>query len=113
MFIVWDFFDNSMSWKLLLHDFDIDQTVRASVDENYGCLDISSGKSGYFVIFCCIRDAKWRTNLIVIHLKFLVADDLEPMDDRLGGGERIEMGECGQLLMLGYVLALPVEEEGQ
>jgi hypothetical protein len=50
------------------------------------------------------------TNLIIIHLKAFIADNLEPMNDRFGASKGIEVRIRGQLLMLTNVFARPVEE---
>lgn len=52
-------------------------------------------------------------DVVVVHLEGLCADDLEPVDYRLGAGERVEMRVGGELLAGGNIAGMPAEEEGQ
>lgn len=83
MLKVRDFFRNSMSWKFLEHDFDVDKTIGSTVNEKDWRFDVSGGKFGDFVVSISSPNAQWCLHVIIVHLEALVPDDLEPVHNAL------------------------------
>lgn len=94
--------------QLTQHDSNIDKGIGAAVDKDDAGLDVLGRKLGRLVVAGVPKG-----KVIVEHLEGLVANDLKPMHDRLGAGERIEMRVRRQFLRVSDVGAGPIEEEGE
>ena len=112
MLVVGDLLGDCVRGELLQHDIDIDQTIRPTIDQHNGCLDILSGKLGNLVVLGSVGD-DWVRVIVVVHLERAVADDLEPMDHTLGRTVRVKMGICGELLLRQNVISGPSEKKSQ
>lgn len=103
--------------QLAQHGLYVNQGVAAAVDEDDGGLDVAGwvfrdlGISAAGAAGC--EEPQRRVDVVVVHLKGLVADDLEPVDDGFGAGVGVEVGVGGEFLGGADVLGAPVEEEGQ
>lgn len=89
MLIVGDLSRYSPAGQLLQHHLDINQRVTSSIHENNRRLDITSWIPSHLRKLVASTQCQVGLYVIVIHLKRLVADDLEPMDNGFGTGERI------------------------
>ena len=60
MLKVRNLFRDSMTWKFLEHDLNVNETVAAPVYQQNGCLYIARGKFGDFIIAISGSDAQRR-----------------------------------------------------
>ncbi len=110
MLKVRNFARDGVAWELFKHDLDVHQTVAATPKEEDRGFDILSREFGNFVIAVDRAEAQRSLNVIVVHLKGFVADNLEPMDYTLGAGERVKVGIGCKFLVGTNVLGCPVEK---
>ncbi len=89
MFVMGYFSSNRPTRQLLQHDVDINQRVTTSIHEHNGCLDVPCRISSDLGELIAGTKCQVRLYVVVIHLKRFIANDLEPMDDGLGAGERV------------------------
>lgn len=92
------------------HDVYIDEAVTAAVQEHGGSLNIAGRVFDGLVETLTCDDAEGGVSFVVEELEVLVADNLEPMNDRLGAGEGVQMEIGGQFLCSGDIAAFPVEQ---
>ena len=113
MLVLPDLRRDRVSWQLLEHHADIDQTVGAAVHEHDRRADIAGRELGDFVVLRPLREGEGDTDFVVVHLEGAVADDLEPVHDAFRGGEGVQVRVGGEFLVGGDVVHAPVEEEGE
>lgn len=111
VFVVRNLGGDSLGRQLAQHSLNIYEGVAAAVDEDDGGADVAGRVFGHLGELVGRADAHGLVDVVVVQLEGLVADNLEPVDDRLGAGEGVQVRVGGEFLAGGHVARLPVEEE--
>ena len=107
-----DLLRDGMARQLLEHDVDVDQTVRTAPHQNDRRLDVACGELGNLVVLGAVRGDRAR-RLVVVHLEYAIADDLEPMHYTLRARERVQMWVRGEFLVWRDIDRSPPKQEPQ
>lgn len=111
--VVGDLGGDGLGRELAQHGVDVDERVAAAVDEHDGRVDVARRVLGHLGELARRGDADGLVHVVVVELERAVADNLEPVHDRLGAGKGVQVRVGRELLAGRDVERLPIEEEGQ
>jgi len=99
MFITMQPLLNCVSWQLCQHHINVNQAIPVSPYQHNRCYDIPRGESRW-TITTDTRANHRADDVVVIHLESTIAHDLEPVNNRLDRGERVEVSVGADFLGL-------------
>ena len=82
-------FGNGIAGQTLQHNFDVDEAVAVTIQEDDGSLDVASWVFDRLVETLAGDDAERSVDFVVVELEALVADNLKPVHNRFGACEGI------------------------